>query len=262
MSAIVFKDAIIHYEVLGHGKPVLFLHSWIGSWRYWMPSMQYASARYRAYALDFWGYGTSKKISARYTIEKQVELVKGFIEEMGANRITLVGHGLGSIIAIYFAADHPHLVDRIMLVGFPMGPQKTNLRLRSQSPADSAKWLFGERSANKPSLEDAKKTDPEAISLSFEQFGEVDWRQLIKRLDISSLWVYGKKDPAVTCPDDEQLRLLPHISQYTLFERSGHFPMLDEPGKFNRLLTDFMNLSAGEDPHSLEIKNIWQRRVR
>jgi CheY-like chemotaxis protein len=37
-----FGWEIVHYEVLGRGRPLIFLHGWIGSWRYWIPSMQSA----------------------------------------------------------------------------------------------------------------------------------------------------------------------------------------------------------------------------
>ena len=52
MSIILLKNKMMHYEVLGRGKPLIFLHGWIGSWRYWVPTLQVASANYRAYAVD------------------------------------------------------------------------------------------------------------------------------------------------------------------------------------------------------------------
>ena len=160
MSAIIQDNAIVHYEVLGHGKPVIFLHSWIGSWRYWISSMQFASTRFRAYAIDFWGYGATKKQSYRYSFEQQVGLLDGFIKQMGMQSFTLVGHGLGSIIAIYYAAEHPQSVERLMAVSFPMGVQSTNSRLQTLSPAESADWLLGGAPAKAESLEDAKKNRP------------------------------------------------------------------------------------------------------
>lgn len=262
MSAIIKEDGIIHYEVLGHGKPVIFLHSWIGSWRYWVPSMQFVSTRYRAYAIDFWGFGSSKKIVSRYALEQQVELLRAFINQMGVTRTTLVGHGLGSIIGIYFAADFSKVVEKLMVVGFPMGVQMTHTRIQSQPPSDSASWLFGNQTTNAESKEDVRKTDQKAITISLDQFNGVNWRQLINRLKVSSLWIYGKNDQAVHVPNNEQLKLLPGSSQVHIFEKSGHYPMLDEPSKFNRLLTDFINLPAGEDPEVLEIKTVWKRRVR
>jgi len=262
MSAIIQDNAIIHYEVLGHGEPVIFLHSWIGSWRYWIPSMQFASTRFRAYAIDFWGYGATNKISSRYSLEQQVSLLNSFVQQMGVGNFTLVGHGLGGIIAIFYAADHPKSVERLMVVSFPMGTQSANPRLQTLSPADSADWLLGGNQPNTESREDAKKTDPQAITTALDQYNEVNWHQLINRVPVSSIWIHGEHDQAISKPTSEQLNYLPEEAQFLKFSGSGHYPMLDEPSKFNRLLTDFMRLSPGEDPRQLEIKPIWKRRVR
>ncbi|MCL6543573.1 MAG: alpha/beta hydrolase, partial [Roseiflexus sp.] len=62
MSAIHIDNRLVHYEVVGRrGAPVIFLHSWLGSWRYWLPTMEHASERYRTFALDFWGFGESDR---------------------------------------------------------------------------------------------------------------------------------------------------------------------------------------------------------
>ncbi len=262
MSAIIQENAIVHYEVLGHGKPVIFLHSWIGSWRYWIPSMQFASSRFRAYAVDFWGYGATKKISSRYSLEQQVALLNGFVKQMGVGKLTLVGHGLGGIVAIYYAADQPNSVERLMVISFPMGSKSTSPRLQTLSPMDSADWLFGGNQPYNESKEDAKKTDPEAISAAINQFNNVNWRQLLNRVPVASLWIHGEHDQAISKPTQEQLNYLPEIAQYHNFRDSGHYPMLDEPSNFNRLLTEFVKLSPEEDPSQLEIKPIWKRRVR
>jgi hypothetical protein len=47
-----------------------------------------------------------------------------------------------------------------------------------------------------------------------------------------------------------------------VLEGSGHFPMLDENQKFNRLMTDFLALESGDSPRELQLKEEWKRRVR
>jgi len=76
VSALIIDDELVHYEVLGRGRPLIFVHGWLGSWRYWIPTMQVASAEYRAYALDLWGFGDTAKVPARYTLDAQADLVK------------------------------------------------------------------------------------------------------------------------------------------------------------------------------------------
>ena len=76
MSAILLESQIVHYEVLGRGRPLIFLHGWVGSWRYWIPAMQAASVAYRTYAIDLWGFGDTAKDPAQYTLDRQVMLVE------------------------------------------------------------------------------------------------------------------------------------------------------------------------------------------
>ncbi|MFW6183111.1 MAG: alpha/beta fold hydrolase, partial [Chloroflexota bacterium] len=59
MSITTVGEHLIHYEALGRGQPVIFIHGWLGSWRYWWSSMQGLSAHCRTFALDLWGFGDS-----------------------------------------------------------------------------------------------------------------------------------------------------------------------------------------------------------
>ena len=61
MSAIMIEGSIVHYEALGRGRPIVFLHGWVGSWRYWIAAMQVASTSFRAYALDLFGFGDTAR---------------------------------------------------------------------------------------------------------------------------------------------------------------------------------------------------------
>ncbi len=135
MGVLFLQNEIVHYEVLGRGKPLLFLHGWIGSWRYWMPAMQSASLSYRTYALDLWGYGDTAKAPQNYSHEKQLELVEYFLEDMGIHKIVLIGHGLGAILATCFTGRNPELVDRMLAVGLPQKGPAVNPRMLVDGPA-------------------------------------------------------------------------------------------------------------------------------
>ena len=62
----------------------------------------------------------------------------------------------------------------------------------------------------------------------------------------------------VRAPDLNHAGLVHQI----VFEESGHYPMISEPSKFNRLLNEFLNLNSGESLQSLQVKEEWKRRVR
>src|SRR5258708_10290603 len=120
MSAITIENDLVHYEVLGRGRPVMFVHGWLGSWRYWLPAMQQLSTKYRTYALDLWGFGDSGKDTKRYDFKDQVQLLHDFMEKMGIAKAALVGHALGAAICLRYASMHPDQIPRVALISPPI----------------------------------------------------------------------------------------------------------------------------------------------
>lgn len=120
MSAITVGEDLIHYEVLGRGRPVLLLHTWLGSWRYWIPTMQQLKINYKVYALDLYGYGDSAKDPRKYTLEHQIRLLEDFVEKMGIAKLALVGHGLGALVAVEYARRYEDRVPRMLLSNAPL----------------------------------------------------------------------------------------------------------------------------------------------
>jgi pimeloyl-ACP methyl ester carboxylesterase len=262
MSAIILQDEIVHYEVLGRGKPIIFLHGWVGSWRYWIPAMQAASVGFRAYALDLWGFGDTAKNTQFYSLEGQINLLDEFLAEMGIGKVALIGHGLGGLITLLYAARHPRFVDRALTVASPNGHDRINQRLLSASPTELADWLLSRAPEAEPARLEAPKADPRAIQVSLVDFSTIDIPYIYAQLIPPCLMVYGEQDPVIGSPPPEYLDHLPYHLHQVVFDNSGHFPMLDESSKFNRLLTEFLSLTSGETPRYLQVKEEWKRRVR
>ena len=262
MSVVLIDQQVVHYEALGRGRPLVFLHGWVGSWRYWIPAMQAASMAYRTYALDLWGYGDTAKYQPNYTLNGQIDLLDRFLYEMGIGRVALAGHGLGAIVAILFALRHPSLVDRVMAVGYPISEDCVNPRLRVETPLELAEWLSGRAPLTEPVLADAPKTDLRAVSASLAGLNAAEVKDALQHLSTACLLVNGIYDQAVAPPDLNQVVTMPALTHAILFDQSGHFPMLDESSKFNRLLIDFLSLPSGDSPRELQLKDEWKRRVR
>ncbi|HEX5837360.1 MAG TPA: alpha/beta hydrolase [Anaerolineales bacterium] len=260
MSAILLDSSIVHYEVLGRGRPVIFLHGWVGSWRYWIASMQVASTSFRAYALDLWGFGDTAHTVVNYTLENQVSLIDRFLMEMGIGKIALVGHGLGGLVGMAFATRFPQSVDRLMAVSTPLDYAAVHTRLRTASPSELIDWLANRSSEATAALVDAPKADIQAIAASMVGLQSNNIFTTFRSTNIPCLLVYGDKDPAITTPDEDfSLSTMTHQIE---LEGSGHFPMIDETSRFNRLLTDFLALDSGLSPRELQMKEEWRRRVR
>jgi pimeloyl-ACP methyl ester carboxylesterase len=263
MSVVILQDDIVHYEVLGRGKPLIFVHGWIGSWRYWIPTMQAASISFRTYAVDLWGFGDSAKTPENYTLERQINLLNLFMQEMGMLKVALIGHGLGAVVSMLFTQRYASQVDRLMVICLPDSRQTLHPRLSSSSPAELADWLLNRTPDSEAIIREAPKTDQKAIQYSLANLQGSGLGAATQSLVTPCLMVYGQSDPILGTTEDLDLTVeYPENTHQIIFEQSGHFPMLDEQTKFNRLLADFLTLSPGASPRQLQLKEEWKRRVR
>lgn len=262
MSAILLDGQLVHYEVLGRGRPVIFLHGWLGSWRYWISAMQQASTSYRAYALDLWGFGDSPHDPARYGVHRQAELLKNFLFEMGMGKVALVGHGLGALTALAYAARMPDSVNRMMLVSCPLRFTDINTRLYTEDLASVSSWLLPASDDYQSVRLDLGKQDARAIQASCQSLQtDSGFFAQVRELRIPTLFVNGFRDALIVRSEDVLATMRYNFHQIVL-EESAHFPMIDEPQRFNRLLADFLALESGDSPRELQLKEEWKRRVR
>jgi len=134
-------------------------------------------------------------------------------------------------------------------------------RLRSAPPAELINWLLDADLTSEVVRAEILKADPQAIQASLK-LDEMVLKTLPIRTTRPVLFVHGKNDPAISAPHSEHIVLLPRHIHQILFENSAHFPMLEEPSKFNRLLVDFLSLPSDESPRQLQLKEEWRRRVR
>jgi len=262
MSAIILESRLVHYEALGRGKPLLFLHDWLGSWRYWVPTMLDLGSSYRAYALDFWGFGDSDRVSDRYNVEGYVDQVALFLDHMGISSLPVIGHGLGGVVGLHLAKAFPDRVEQVMVANVPLTSGQIGRALSGYTGGENpAKVILGRRLKAYEEVDiEAAKTDGSAVASSVHSVMDMNLGELLEDIDMPVLLVSGQEDPIILPPDDGTLAGFDYnVFAYT-FETAQHYPMLDETTKFNRLLKDF--LTYRDDWDSINVKEEWKRRMR
>jgi pimeloyl-ACP methyl ester carboxylesterase len=262
MSALVLEGGVVHYEFFGRGRPLIFIHGWLGSWRYWVPAMDALSDEYRVYAFDLWGFGDSDKSHREYSVDGYVHLLGSFIKELGVfGPIPLVGHALGATVAVSFALKRPQLVDRVMAVSLPLNGDAINPRFLSGGSSIFDRVLGRSPTAGYEDVErEASRAAAAAISESIQSVMQLDLRPNLASLERPLLALYGEHDSVVTPSAASDFQGIGCPVRVISMPEARHFPMLDRSSQFNRLLLDFLN--AEGDLSLLELKDEWQRRVR
>jgi pimeloyl-ACP methyl ester carboxylesterase len=228
--------------------------------------MEQLSVTRRTYAIDLWGFGDSDKLrssvdSAAYTLKAYVSLLEEFLDQMGIQRVALVGHALGGLVALHFAARSPRRVEQVMGVSVPLAGDSIDHSFAAFSGNGRALARLIERRVGFPEVErEARKADTKAILTSVRSAMAHDIRSLSLPFYIPVVLVHGGEDPFIQAPSREWLCEIAENSRVVLLKGVQHFPMLEETNKFNRLLMDF--LDAGQDLDALEPKDEWQRRLR
>ncbi|NLF03340.1 MAG: alpha/beta hydrolase, partial [Anaerolineales bacterium] len=229
MSAIIVAEGLVHYEVIGRGRPLVFVHGWFGSWRYWVPAMEHISSTHRTYALDLWGFGDSDRQSNRYHTDAYVDLLCAFLDRLGLHEITLVGHALGGMVALRLAATHPERVSRLMGICVPVLGTAINRPMPFRlGNGDSLARLAPRAISSSPELEtEARKADSLAISSTLRAAVDQDMRKDLSLLKVPVLLVYGGNDPLIRSPEAELQEANGHPSRVMVLEGAQHFPMLE-----------------------------------
>ncbi|OMP87824.1 putative protein yisK [Diplodia seriata] len=122
----------LHYKRLGakDGPPIVFVHGLGGTLEYWQPLIAATSLgdKHALHLFDLEGHGLSP------TSPLSVLSIKSFAEDVlqvfthagitstSGGGATLVAHSMGCLVALEFAAAHPELVGRLVLVGPPPSP--------------------------------------------------------------------------------------------------------------------------------------------
>jgi pimeloyl-ACP methyl ester carboxylesterase len=221
--------------------------------------MEALAPSYRAYALDFWGFGESDKRRESYDILDFVLLVEQFMERLGIQRAPVIGHSMGGTVALSLALDRPDRVGKVAVVGSPVDGRSLNpfLKLAGypwiaflvwNSPSLLrlgiklfAPWIAGSWSEWYALLmRDLSKMTLESFLWSIHSLHRTDLRPRLGTLRMPALGVYGRGDNIV---DPRQSELFERIanSRVEMLNGSRHFPMLDEPAKFQAVLSRFLS---------------------
>jgi 3-oxoadipate enol-lactonase len=125
----------IAVEDAGEGEPVLLIHGLGGTSNVWTPLLP-ALARFRTLRPDLPGSGRSWRVEGPLSIARFVEAMRTVCGEAGVDRVHVVAHSLGTIVAFHLAVLEPGLVRSLALFGpvaSPPDSARPGIRARGEA---------------------------------------------------------------------------------------------------------------------------------
>ena len=242
----------IHYDEAGQGPVLILLHGLGSNAGIWVNNIAPLAAHYHVYAPDQIGFGHSDKPLLDYKIQTFVEFLQGFMESQNIKQAALAGNSLGGWIALDFAAQHPDLVGKLVLVNsaglrFGQGPVPD----LNPSSLTSMRQLLELIFYNKQMVTDEfvhyafanhlKDNDGYTIQRTLAGFAQDQFEESkLGSIHVPTLIIWGRNDELIPLAKGEQFHQGIAGSKMAVIDQCGHLPELEKPEEFDRVLTDFL----------------------
>ncbi|SDP36609.1 alpha/beta fold hydrolase [Ectopseudomonas guguanensis] len=222
-------------------------------------------AGYRVVLLDCPGWSKSDSIvSAESRSDLNARILKGLVDQLGLDRVHILGNSMGGHSAVAFALSHPQRVGKLVLMGGGTGgasafvpmptegikllnglyrePTIDNLKKMMDvfvfDPSDLTEELFQTRLDNMLSRREHLDNFVASLAANPKQFP--DFGPRLGEIQAQTLVVWGRNDRFV--PMDVGLRLIAGIpnAELHVFNNCGHWAQWEHADRFNRLVLDFL----------------------
>ena len=272
--------------------PLILLHGFGASISHWRKNIPVLSEKHTVYALDLLGFGASRKAFTDYHAKLWAEQVYDFWQTFIRQPVVLVGNSIGSLVALYLAANFPEMVKGLVMLALPPDAHerqatipkalqplvKTIENLVASPLLIKAIFYFVRRPSFirrglKSAYVDQQAVTDELVeiictptrdrgaartlvaltqSVNQARFAPAT-KLLLSQLNIPILLIWGKGDRLISP------RLAPDLAQQNpqieliLLDNVGHCPHDEYPDQFNDLLLHWLENNFSHDLRTLQI---------
>jgi proline iminopeptidase len=270
------------YTMIGSGEPFVVLHGGPGMWHDELfPFFDDLASDHHLVFYDQRGNGKSSMdhiTQGNFTVEWLVSDLEELRKAWGFDRINIVGHSWGGLLAMYYATEHPDRVTRLILID----PAPVNIDLVIESYKAlvdrfaedewnhleelyvSDTYLAGDAATHNEAMrlsEGATFHVAEARETYFDlvAFDAVTARNMVaisgparamklnvtvqeklKNISCPTLIIHGEEDFIVAGAQELVHGLIP-TSELVVIRESGHYPFIEQPEVFSETLRRFVN---------------------
>ena len=251
----------------GSGPALLLLHGFTGSAASWQALRQRLEDSHRVLALDLIGHGRSDKPAspALYQMESAAADIISLLDQLGIDRVHLLGYSMGGRLALYLALHFGARFDSLCLEssspGLASAQQRDERRRRDNQLADRIEadgiaafvdfWerlpLWNSQRRLPAALRQAQRrqrlsSDPRGLANSLRGMGTGVqpslWRQL-PALSLPTQLIVGAEDAKFQRINREMAKHIPQ-ARLSVIPAAGHNAHLENPRLFHQQLRSFL----------------------
>jgi pimeloyl-ACP methyl ester carboxylesterase len=270
----------VAYRSAGEGPVLVLMHGIAGCSNTWTRVMPLLAEDYTVIAPDLLGHGESAKPRGDYSLGAYASGIRDLLTVLGVERATFVGHSLGGGIAMQFAYQFPHMVERLALVATGGFGQEVSPLLRAIAAPGSeyvlplvlTRHLHGVAGAvgrvfgslgvrgdpllievwdSYTRLTDARAqrafvhTIRSVIDVAGQRVSARD--RLYLAQEVPTLIVWGDRDGVIPVEHAYSAHELLPDSRLEIVEGAGHFLPFEQPELLELLLRDFLDSTEPAD---------------
>ena len=233
------------------GVPVLLLHAWLDSRRYFDQLLAALPERIHAFAFDQRGHGDASKPADGYGLRDFAGDIGAYMDAVGLHAAVLVGASSGGYVAQRFAVDDPGRTLGLALLGSPRSlrgprPAFADVVATLEDPIDAAFV----RELNEGML--GRELPDEIMQLLCEENLKVPahvWRDAFEGLlaaeapldagpiSAPTLIVWGARDTLLPRADQEAMAAQIPGARLVIYDGVGHLPVIEAPDRIAADLT-------------------------
>lgn len=235
---------------------LLFIHGWGINKTYWENQDTVFAKRFRVVAMDLPGFGESGKNRKSWTVEDYAKDVSAVLNGLDLKNVILIGHSMSGAIALEAALNNqPRVIGLIGIDNFntygvketPQSKKETEgffkmarTNYKETVTAYVNKALFASstpKSIRKRVIDDIASSDSTIALDCIEQSLGYSTDAKLKTLKMPLYLINSSANPTDT------LAFRKNGISYRFFNvgKTGHYPMLEKPEKFNALLAQAIN---------------------
>ncbi|WP_421617553.1 alpha/beta fold hydrolase [Brevibacillus sp. TJ4] len=259
MSVVQVGSLSIHYQSAGTGAPLVLLHGLGNNSQSW--SRQYAGLQEHVHVIgwDTPGYGKSSDPEPEFrTFGELAEILKGFLDELGLGPVYLLGHSMGSTLAMEFAAKYPEYLKGLILAASTRGgatnPETNEKKLKNRlhnienlpaqelaelrTPAMFSPYASPELIAEgKAIMSQVRLAGYRSVAYSLFH---ADQTRFLAAIKVPTLLLCGEDDSVTPVAESKQVAQGIAGSTLKLIPRAGHLCYMEQPEMFNEFVRTFV----------------------